>query len=43
LFKKIREDEHLLKTEGISLALFAYPVEVNEIAKKVVAYKTNEK
>ena len=32
LFLKIREDEHLLETEGFPCALFAHPKEVNEIA-----------
>ena len=43
LFKKIREEEHLLETDGFPCALFAHPREVNEIANKVGAYKVNEK
>lgn len=43
LFKEIRENEHLLETEGMPCALFAHPKEVSELAKKVGAYKTNKK
>jgi len=41
LFKTIRENEHLLETEGMPCALFAHPKEVEEIAKSVGAYKTD--
>lgn len=41
LFKKIRENEHLLETEGMPCALFAHPKEVNELAQSVGAYKTD--
>ena len=43
LFKEIRENEHLLETEGLPCALFAHPKEVDELAKSVGAYKTNIK
>jgi len=43
LFKKIRENEHLLETEGLPCALFAHPKEVDELAKSVGAYRTNIK
>ena len=43
LFKKIRENEHLLETEGMPCALFAHPKEVNELAQSVGAYKTDMK
>ena len=42
LFKKIRENEHLLETEGLPCALFAHPKEVDELAKSVGAYRTNK-
>jgi MoaA/NifB/PqqE/SkfB family radical SAM enzyme/protein-S-isoprenylcysteine O-methyltransferase Ste14 len=42
LFKVIRESEHLLETDGSPCALFSHPKEVDEIAKKVQAYRTNE-
>jgi MoaA/NifB/PqqE/SkfB family radical SAM enzyme len=41
LFSVIRENEHLLETEGMPCALFAHPEEVEEIAKTVGAYKTS--
>ena len=41
LFKKIRENEHLLETDGMPCALFAHPKEVDDLAKSVGAYKTN--
>jgi MoaA/NifB/PqqE/SkfB family radical SAM enzyme len=43
LFQKIRENEHLLETEGMPCALFAHPKEVDELAKSVGAYRTNIK
>ena len=43
LFQKIRENEHLLETEGLPCALFAHPKEVDELAKSVGAYRTNIK
>lgn len=41
LFHKIIENEHLLETEGMPCALFAHPVEVEELAKEVGAYRTD--
>ncbi len=41
LFKKIRESEHLLETEGVPCALFARQEEVRALAKSVGAYMTN--
>jgi MoaA/NifB/PqqE/SkfB family radical SAM enzyme len=41
LFKRIRESEHLLETEGMPCALFAHPKEVEELAQSVGAYKTD--
>lgn len=41
LFKKIRENEHLLETEGLPCALFAHQEEVNALAKSVGAYQTD--
>ncbi|MFX1343754.1 MAG: radical SAM/SPASM domain-containing protein [Promethearchaeota archaeon] len=41
LFKIIRESEHLLETNGSPCALFSHPEEVDILAKKVKAYKTN--
>ena len=41
LFKKIRENEHLLEIEGMPCALFAHPKEVDELAQSVGAYKTD--
>ena len=43
LFKKIREDEHLLETDGMPCALFAHPKEVDALARSVGAYKTGYK
>lgn len=43
LFQKIRENEHLLETEGLPCALFAHPKEVDDLAKSVGAYRTNIK
>ncbi|MFX1296898.1 MAG: radical SAM/SPASM domain-containing protein [Promethearchaeota archaeon] len=40
LFKIIRENEHLLETNGSPCALFAHPEEVTQLAKLVNAYKT---
>ena len=40
LFKIIRDNEHLLETEGTPCALFAHPEEVELIAKEDCAYKT---
>jgi MoaA/NifB/PqqE/SkfB family radical SAM enzyme len=42
-FKIIRENEHLLETEGVPCALFAHREEVEELAKSVGAYLTNNK
>ena len=42
-FKVIRENEHLLETEGVPCALFAHREEVEELAKSVGAYFTNNK
>ncbi|MFX1479813.1 MAG: radical SAM/SPASM domain-containing protein [Promethearchaeota archaeon] len=41
LFTYIRENEHLLETNGSPCALFSHPEEVNALAKKVNAYKIN--
>jgi MoaA/NifB/PqqE/SkfB family radical SAM enzyme len=41
LFKKIRENEHLLETDGMPCALFAHPKEIDELAESVGAYKTD--
>jgi MoaA/NifB/PqqE/SkfB family radical SAM enzyme len=41
LFKEIRENEHLLETEGMPCALFAHPREVDALAKGVGAYRTD--
>ncbi|NVM53428.1 MAG: radical SAM protein [Candidatus Helarchaeota archaeon] len=41
LFKVIRENEHLLETEGVPCALFTHPEEVEVLAKEVCAYKTS--
>jgi MoaA/NifB/PqqE/SkfB family radical SAM enzyme len=43
LFKSIRENEHLLETEGMPCALFAHPKELDVLAKSVGAYRTNTK
>lgn len=40
LFQEIRDNEHLLETEGVPCALFAHPKEVDELAKAVGAYRT---
>jgi MoaA/NifB/PqqE/SkfB family radical SAM enzyme len=40
LFRVIREQEHLLETEGTPCALFAHPEEVATLAKEVRAYRT---
>jgi MoaA/NifB/PqqE/SkfB family radical SAM enzyme len=42
LFKVIRENEHLLETEGVPCALFSHPQEVEELAKQVCAYRTGD-
>jgi MoaA/NifB/PqqE/SkfB family radical SAM enzyme len=42
LFEEIRKNDHLLETEGMPCALFAHPKEVNELAKSVGAYRTDE-
>lgn len=41
LFQEICENEHLLETEGMPCALFAHPEEVDELARRVGAYRTN--
>ncbi|MFX0072326.1 MAG: radical SAM/SPASM domain-containing protein [Candidatus Hermodarchaeota archaeon] len=41
LFKIIRENEHLLETEGSPCALFSHSAEVEALASKVKAYKTS--
>jgi MoaA/NifB/PqqE/SkfB family radical SAM enzyme len=41
LFSAIRENDHLLETEGMPCALFAHPREVDELARNVGAYRTN--
>ena len=41
LFSEIRENEHLLETEGMPCALFAHPKEVDALAKAVGAYRAN--
>lgn len=43
LFKVIRENEHLLETEGVPCALFAHREEVEKLAKSVGGYITTEK
>ena len=43
LFEEIRENEHLLETEGTPCALFAHPKEVDALAKAVGAYRTDNK
>ncbi len=40
LFSEIRENEHLLETEGMPCALFAHPNEVDALARTVGAYRT---
>lgn len=42
LFEKIRENEHLLETEGMPCALFAHPKEMDELAREVGAYRTSQ-
>jgi MoaA/NifB/PqqE/SkfB family radical SAM enzyme len=42
LFEEIRKNDHLLETEGMPCALFAHTKEVNELAKSVGAYRTDE-
>lgn len=42
LFEEIRKNDHLLETEGMPCALFAHPKEVNELAKSVGAYRTDD-
>jgi MoaA/NifB/PqqE/SkfB family radical SAM enzyme len=42
LFHRIIDSEHLLETEGMPCALFAHPIEVEELAKQVGAYRTDE-
>jgi len=39
----IRENEHLLETEGTPCALFAHPKEVDALAKAVGAYRTDDR
>lgn len=41
LFSEIRENHHLLETEGMPCALFSHPEEVEALATKVGAYRTN--
>ncbi len=43
LFTMIRNNEHLLETEGFPCALFAHPKEVQELANAVGAYRTDIK
>ncbi|MBN2149992.1 MAG: radical SAM protein [Candidatus Lokiarchaeota archaeon] len=40
LFKRIREDEHLLEVDGAPCALFAHPEAVDQLAREVGAYRT---
>ncbi len=40
LFKEIRDNEHLLETDGMPCALFAHPEEVDKLAESVGAYRT---
>jgi len=42
LFSKIRENEALLENEGTPCSLFAHPKEVEELAKAVDAYRTDQ-
>ncbi len=42
LFREIRENEHLLETEGSPCALFAHPEEVDELARRVGATRTGK-
>ncbi|MFX1574750.1 MAG: radical SAM/SPASM domain-containing protein [Promethearchaeota archaeon] len=41
LFKIIRENEHLLETNGSPCALFSHPEELNDLVRQVKAYKTS--
>jgi len=41
LFKIIRENEHLLETNGSPCALFSHPEELNNLVKKVKTYRTS--
>ncbi len=41
LFDTIRDNHHLLETDGMPCALFAHPREVDELACLVGAYRTN--
>jgi MoaA/NifB/PqqE/SkfB family radical SAM enzyme len=41
LFHEICKNEHLLETEGMPCALFAHPHEVDKLANRVGAYRTN--
>jgi MoaA/NifB/PqqE/SkfB family radical SAM enzyme len=41
LFEEIRKNEQLLETNGMPCALFAHPKEVDELARKVNAYRTH--
>jgi MoaA/NifB/PqqE/SkfB family radical SAM enzyme len=41
LFQEICDNEHLLETDGMPCALFAHPDEVDELADRVGAYRTN--
>ena len=41
LFKVIRENEHLLETNGSPCALFSHPEEVNLLVRKAKAYRTS--
>lgn len=43
LFKKIREDEHLLENGDTPCALFAHPQEMDALAKAVGAYWTDHR
>ncbi len=42
LFKEIRDNEHILETEGTPCALFGHPEEVGELVKSVGAYRTDQ-
>jgi MoaA/NifB/PqqE/SkfB family radical SAM enzyme len=42
LFREIRENEHILETEGTPCALFGHPEEVGELARSVGAYRTDQ-
>ncbi|UCE75240.1 MAG: radical SAM protein [Methanomassiliicoccales archaeon] len=41
LFEEIRQNEHLLETEGLPCALFAHPKELEDLAKTVGAHRTD--